>query len=204
VINLSAVCRIQPGKLNDVYENFTGLKASIENDELLRDSAEHFLTPSSKKSSTSQQNSNKREYNNPNSVGLGKMRIIFVGKFVANALLMIILVIVSSNLSYKHIDATKPLQSQIYSLEYYKSVISLASVLFRELAATNNVASVEDISVLDRLEKISDPTDKMKRELYLTLMDAQEYLESSEDFQVTLDKKKLVRLSPRATTNISV
>ena len=204
--NLSAFCRVNPAKLNEVLSMFVRFKHDVENEQV-EDQSEHFsMRKLFKEKTTATQDSVKRDYNkNPNCWELQKSYGLLISKLVILITMVMIAIGVTSVINQKTIKSSKTMQGQVYFLDHAKSRISLSSVCFVELIATNNTGRIERNFILDELNDLVTQLDEIRIEIYSTLLDNNEFDDADSGYIEALlygDACPFVETSPGSCASV--
>jgi len=194
VTGLSAVCRLNSAKLDDLHRTLVNFKRAIEIEENKRvhnphNSTSTILSPKKLKKHTTINYSDstaKREYKTPNHLQLRKECLITMTKFVILTALIMILIAVSSAMNQRHIANTQDMQTQIFFLDHSKSRVSVAGGIFLELTSTNNTAEVENVLVLEKLEELVDELGAITRGLYANFIETEKTIQDFDTLQAVL------------------
>jgi len=166
--NLSALCRVNSERLDEVLSELLRFKQHVEDEEI--EYHRHERTPLS----PMRRNKviEKKLTRDPDCWDLQKSYYFLVGKLVFLVLIIMATVIVTSLLNQSSIKSSKMAQGQIYFLDHVKARTGVASGSLLELLSTNNTAFVEGKLVLDELESLMGEIENIRIEITKTFLDS--------------------------------
>jgi len=177
--NLSAFCRVNPKKLNEVLDEFIRFQEDIEDDENMGSGERNLKRRFHKRN---QGEVIKGEYSRaPNAQDLQLSYYVLVSKLTLLIVIIMIAVTLSSIMNQKAISSSQTMQKQIYFLEYAKARTGILSTSLPEMTSTNNTANVQNKKVLLAAKDLVKVVDNIRVEVSSRLLEGIE--EGSEESQ---------------------
>jgi len=165
--NLSAFCRMNRHRLNDILQGFHQFKQDVEDEHV-----EYYQNNLYFHRFHSQKVDQSRNYNKTtNTWDLQKKYFFLMLKVAVFVTFFIAIIIITSVINHNSINSSRTLQEQVYFLDHSNARIALIETSIRELLSTNNVAFIEEKPALDELKDSVGDLNKVRQQIYYTLLD---------------------------------
>jgi len=169
--NLSAFCRVNNQKVNEVLKNCISFKEMVEEQKSFSAGISSLAGGNSHKKGKTEEEPAKREANkSPEHTGLRRKYYIYSGIYFVFVSALIGLGVLGAYMTSGLLTAFKKEQDQIYFIDYMRTRIVLSLQAARELLATNNTAMIENRSAYDEYYYLLDELKTVKSQIYEKLL----------------------------------
>jgi len=170
VFYISATCRVNHQKLQMVSQEIASFKNALENEEI---ASKNWPTKdgSSQESMTlGYKSSGKEHVKTLETKDLRKKYYRYLAKILVFFIALVTFLAINSAQVRNPMKRINQRQQQLYFVDHACSQISLTMASFRELAATNNTAMVENIQALTKLEELTNELVSIRQNFYDILL----------------------------------